>query len=101
MRMPQIEQRAGSLDIGIVPGDDFTFTVHSPINLTGYTLAATTKSVTLTVGASAELNAGFYYDITITKAQSVLFTKDRAWKFTWIDTATKTRTIAKGIIRII
>lgn len=43
--MPQVEQRPGKLDIGIVPGDDFTFNIHSSIDLSGYTLAATSPPI--------------------------------------------------------
>lgn len=99
--MPQVDQRPGSLDIGIVPGDDFTFTVHSPINLSGYTLSAKSGSVTFTMAATDGQPAGYYYDITITKAQSVLFTENRVWRLEWDDPATKHRTVAKGTIRLL
>ena len=97
--MPQVAQRPGNLDIGIVPGDDFTFTVHSPIDLSGYTLSAKSGAVTFTMSATAGHPAGYYYEITITKAQSVLFTADRTWEITWDDPNAKHRTVNKGIIR--
>lgn len=99
--MPQVDQRPGSLDIGIVPGDDFTFTIHSPINLSGYTLSAKSGSVALAISATTGMPAGYYYDITITKAQSVLFTANRPWTIEWDDPNSKHRMAVRGTIRII
>jgi hypothetical protein len=99
--MPQVEQRPGKLDIGIVPGDDFTFTIHSSINLAGYTLTASSGTVTFTVSPTAGMPAGYYYDITITDDQSVLFASDLAWKLSWVDAGGKKRRIASGTIRIL
>lgn len=99
--MPQVDQRPGNLDIGIVPGDDMTFTIHSPIDLSGYTLSAKSGSVTLSIVPTPGMTAGYYYNVTITKEQSVLFTADRVWTLEWDDPATNHRTANRGRIRLI
>ena len=99
--MPQIDQRPASLDIGIVPGDDFAFTIHSPIDLSGYTLAAKTGSVTLSISATPGMPAGYYYNVTITKAQSAAFAADRSWTLEWDDPNAKHRRVVAGAIRVI
>ena len=99
--MPQVEQRPGKLDIGIVPGDDFTFNIHSSIDLSGYTLAATSGAVTFTITPTAGMTTGYYYDITITSAQSATFTAERWWVLSWVDGGGKKRRIASGTIRLL
>jgi hypothetical protein len=99
--MPTVEQRPGPLDIAMVAGDDFTFTLHSSISLAGYTLVAASGSVTFSMIPTPGMDAGYYYNITITAAQSVLFTGDRAWTLSWTDPATKKRRFGSGMIRLI
>jgi hypothetical protein len=98
--MATIRQGPGQLDIALVYGDDFTFPIRSSIDLSGYTLAAKCGSVTFAVTATPGMPVGYYYNITITAAQSAAFTADNlVWTFTWVDPNTKKRTAAAGIIR--
>ena len=98
--MASIRQAPAPLDISMVYGDDFTFTIHSSIDLSGYTIAAKVGAVTLTVSATPGMTAGYYYNITITAAQSAAFTSDSlAWTFTWTDALSKKRTAISGAIR--
>lgn len=98
--MGTIRQAPAPLDLCMVYGDDFTFTIHSSIDLSGYTLSAKVGSVTLTVSETSGMEAGYYYDITITAVQSSAFTSDSmAWTLTWTDTLTKKRTAIAGTIR--
>ena len=96
--MAQYIQRAGKLDILTERGDDVRFTIHSSINLSGYTLAAKCGTTIFTVTPTAGMPAGYYYDITITKAQSTTLASGAVWEFSWDDTASKHRKAATGRI---
>jgi len=96
--MAQYIQRPGKLDILIERGDDVRFTIKSSIDLSGYTLAAKSGSTTLSISATEGMPAGYYYDITITKAQTAVLASGSVWELSWDDTATKHRKAAKGRI---
>lgn len=97
--MATVRQSPGALDILMVWGDDFTFILHSSIDLSGYTLEAWAGATPLTVSPTVGMTTGYYYDVTITSAQSDAFTGDRTWVLAWTDPETKKRTAIAGVIR--
>ena len=97
----RIEQAPGRLDIALVPGDDITFIIHSSIDLSGYTLAATSGNLTFAVSATSGMPAGYFYDVTITTTQSSGITADRKWQLDWTDGNSKKRRAISGTIKVL
>jgi len=90
-----IKQEAVNLDILMIRGDDFTFSLNFNIDLTGYTLTANAGSNKLTVIPIT----GFNYNITISKQLSNNFIKDQSWTLEWTSPDGQHRTILYGVIR--
>jgi hypothetical protein len=93
--MSSIKQESANLDILMIRGDDFLFSINFDTDLTDYTLNANAGSNKLTIIPIT----GFNYNILISKQQSNTFIKDQPWTLEWVDPNGKHRTVLSGVIR--
>lgn len=93
--MSSIKQLPSVLDISLVKGDDFTFSIHSSVDLSTFQLHAGCGDQTFKITPISSYD----YDITITKQQSNSFVHDKSWTLEWVDSNGSHRTILKGTIK--
>lgn len=94
--MASLKQLPTPIDIYMVKGDDFTFSIHSDINLSHYTLSARCGELTFKVTPIT----AFDYNITITAQQANNIVKEKTWTLEWIDPNGEHRTVFKGTVRV-
>lgn len=99
--MASIKQIPAKLDLFLVPGDDFVFTIHSSIDLSGYKLTAKAGSIIFTIAEPAgSEEPGHYYNIALTAEQTAGIVRNRAWYLEWDDTNSLHRRVISGSIVI-
>ena len=93
--MASIKQLPNVLDISLVKGDDFTFSIHSSVDLSTSQLHAGCGDQTFKITPVSVYD----YNITITKQQTNNFVHNKSWTLEWIDSNNEHRTVLKGTIK--
>ena len=93
--MASIKQTPCDLDIYLVKGDDFTFSIHSDVDLSAFQMNAGCGDQTFKITSITPYD----YNITITKQQTNNFVHDKAWSLEWVDFNGNHRTVIKGTIK--
>lgn len=94
--MATLKQLPEKLDIYLVKGDDYTFSIHSDIDLSSYEMEASCGDADFTITKITN----FDYNISITKQQTNSFVHDKNWTLEWIDPNGQHRTVISGNIRV-